>query len=463
MAGQTSSSDCSDLIDHSHIPEFEVSPWIKITLASVYVCIFVAGILGNSITIKATRILQKKGYLQKEVTDHMVSLACSDLLVILLGMPMEFFSAIWSPFSTPNGNVACKLYYFLFEACSYATVLHVATLSFERYVAICHPFKFKAVSGPRKVKLLIAFVWGMSVIVALPLLFAMGTEYPLEAIEGYQGMTACDKPMSRHHLPDLKHNMTICTSLSSKWSVFQASIFSAFAVYIIVLGSVTFMCHSMMKTLMIHKEGTVAVKGGLKHQEQYLRKSESSEGKSSRRQIILFLGLIIATLAVCWMPNQVRRIMAAAKPKQDWTVPYFRAYITLLPIADIFFYLSSVVNPLLYNISSQQFRSVFLQVLRCHLTIQHANKEKFLRANQSSSARSSRSLRPLLFMSSRRNSSRRSNNKVFLSTFQNETKPDCSLQEPAPEPQQSSLEVVPLETSLEPSADAPNGLCEHQV
>ncbi|KAF1498589.1 G-protein coupled receptor 39, partial [Eudyptula minor novaehollandiae] len=459
----TSPSDCSHLIDHSHIPEFEVSPWIKNTLASVYVCIFAAGILGNSITIKATRILQKKGYLQKEVTDHMVSLACSDLLVILLGMPVQFFSAIWRPFSTPNGNLACKLYYFLFEACSYATVLHVATLSFERYVAICYPFKFKAVSGPCTVKLLIAFVWGTSVIVALPLLFAMGTEYPLETIEGYQSMTACVKPMPRHLLPDLKHNMTICTSLSSKWSVFQASIFSAFAVYIIVLGSVTFMCHSMMKTLMIHKEGTVAVKGGLRHQEQYLRKSESSEAKSSRRQIILFLGLIVATLAICWLPNQVRRIMAAVKPKQDWTVTYFRAYITLLPIADIFFYLSSVVNPLLYNISSQQFRSVFLQVLRCHLTIEHANKEKFLRANLSSRARSSRSLRPLLFISSRRNSSTRGSNKFFLSTFQNETKPDCSPEKPGLEPPEPSLEVVSLETSSEPSPDAQNGLCEHQV
>ncbi|NWR57679.1 GPR39 protein, partial [Bucorvus abyssinicus] len=455
-----SPSDCSHLIDHSHIPEFEVSLWIKIILALAYVCIFVAGILGNSITIKATRILQKKGYLQKEVTDHMVSLACSDLLVILLGMPMEFFSAIWSPFSTPNGNLACKLYYFLFEACSYATVLHVATLSFERYVAICHPFRFKALSGPCTVKLLIAFVWGTSVIVALPLLFAMGTEYPLEAIEGYQGMTPCIKPTPRHHLPELKYNTTICTSLSSKWSVFQASIFSAFAVYIIVLGSVAFMCHSMMKALMIHKEGTVAVKGGLRHQEQYLRKSESSEGKSSRRQITLFLGLIVATLAICWMPNQVRRIMAAAKPKQDWTVPYFRAYITLLPIADIFFYLSSVVNPLLYNISSQQFRSVFLQVLRCRLTIEHANKEKFLRANLSSRARSSRSLRPLLFMSSRRSSSTRGNNKVFLSTFQNETKPDCSPQKPGLDPPEPSLEAVPLGTSSEPSPDTQNGLCE---
>ncbi|NXX76552.1 GPR39 protein, partial [Urocolius indicus] len=449
----TSTSDCSDLIDHSHIPEFEVSLWIKITLASVYICIFVAGILGNSITIKATRILQKKGYLQKEVTDHMVSLACSDLLVILLGMPMEFFSAIWSPFSTPNGNMACKLYYFLFEACSYATVLHVATLSFERYVAICHPFKFKAVSGPRAVKLLIAFVWGTSVIVALPLPFAMGTEYPLETIEDYQSTTACVKPVPSHHLPELKQNMTICTSLSSKWSVFQASIFSAFAVYIIVLGAVTFMCRSMMKTLMIHKEGTVTVKGGLRHQEQYLRKSESSEGKSSRRQIILFLGLIVATLAICWMPNQVRRIMAAAKPKQDWTISYFRAYITLLPIADIFFYLSSVVNPLLYNVSSQQFRKVFLQLLRCRLTLEHANKEKFLRANLSSRMRSSRSLRPLL-ISSRRNSSTRSKNKVFLSTFQGEAGSECNPQSPG---------AVAPERGSECQPHTQNGLCEHQV
>ncbi|NWY48352.1 GPR39 protein, partial [Sylvia atricapilla] len=459
----TPTSDCSNLIDHSHVPGFEVALGVKITLALIYICIFVAGLLGNSITIKVTRILQKKGYLQKEVTDHMVSLACSDLLVILLGMPVEFFSAIWSPFSTPHGNIACKLYCFLFEACSYATVLHVATLSFERYVAICHPFKFKAVSGPRTVKLLIAFVWGTSVIVALPLLFAMGTEYPLEAIEGYQRSSSCVKPTPRHYIPELKHNMTICTNLSSRWPLFQGSIFSAFAVYIIVLGSVTFMCHSMMKALMVHKEGTVAVKGGLRNQKQYLRKSESSEGKSSRRQITLFLGLIIVTLAVCWMPNQVKRIMAAAKPKQDWTTSYFDAYIILLPIADIFFYLSSVVNPLLYNISSQQFRSVFLQVLCCRLSLQHANREKFLRATQSSGARSIRSLRPLLFTSSRRGSSAKGNARVFLSTFQKEPAPGCSPQEPGPAPPEPSLDEVSLETGSEPAEGAQNGLCEHQV
>lgn len=313
MAGETPTSDCSNLIDHSHVPRFEVALGVKITLALIYVCIFVAGLLGNSITIKVTRILQRKGYLQKEVTDHMVSLACSDLLVILLGMPVEFFSAIWRPFSTPNGNIACKLYCFLFEACSYATVLHVATLSFERYVAICHPFRFKAVSGPRTVKLLIAFVWGTSVLVALPLLFAMGTEYPLEVVEGYQRTISCVRPTPRHYIPELKLNMTICTNLSSRWTLFQASVFSAFAVYVVVLGSVTFMCHSMMKALMMHKEGTVAVKGA-QHQERYLRKSESSEGKSSRRQIILFLGKSHVLLCLPSLPYPLSTWEEIQKP-----------------------------------------------------------------------------------------------------------------------------------------------------
>ncbi|XP_061464936.1 G-protein coupled receptor 39 [Rhineura floridana] len=464
MATQSSQQDCWDIIDHSHVQEFEVAQWIKITLAVIYIIIFVAGIVGNSVTIQTTKVLQKKGYLQKEITDHMVSLACSDLLVILLGMPVEFFSMIWSPFSTPQGNLACKLYSFLFEACSYATVLHVATLSFERYIAICHPFKFKAASGPCKVKILIAFVWITSILVALPLLFAMGTEYPLEAMQGHQGLVACSRPTARHHIPDLKLNVTICTNLSSRWRVFQSGIFIAFIVYVIVLVSVAFMCRNMMKALMIHKQGTLAVKGERESQHQYLRKTENPEGRSARKQTILFLGLIVASLAICWLPNQVRRIMAAARPKQDWTISYFRAYITLLPIADTFFYLSSVVNPLLYNISSQQFRNVFLQVFRCHLTLEHANKRKLLRANLNSAAGIGHSSwRPLTFMSSRRKSSTKSANKVFLSTFQSETKPDCSLQKLSLESLEPKVKTMPLETCTDPSPANQNGLCEHEL
>lgn len=277
-------SDCSNVIDHSHVPEFEVATWIKISLILVNLVIFVMGILGNSVTIRVTQVLQKKGYLQKEVTDHMVSLACSDILVFLIGMPMEFYSIIWNPLTTPSSTLSCKLHNFLFETCSYATLLHVLTLSFERYVAICHPFRYKAVSGPRQVKLLIGFVWITSVLVALPLLFAMGIEYPLVHVHGHRGLS-CNHSLTRHHEQPETSNMSICTNLSSRWTVFQSSIFSAFVVYLVVLVTVTFMCWNMMQVLKRSKQGTLDCKG----QQEQLRKSESQESRAARRQTILFL------------------------------------------------------------------------------------------------------------------------------------------------------------------------------
>lgn len=461
MASSSGSSDvCSRVIDHNQVPDFEVVTWIKITLFLVYLVIFVVGILGNSVTIRVTQVLQKKGYLQKEVTDHMVSLACSDILVFLIGMPMEFYSIIWNPLTTPSYPLSCKIHTFLFETCSYATLLHVLTLSFERYIAICHPFRYKALSGPCQVKLLIGFVWVTSALVALPLLFAMGIEYPLVSVPTRRGFS-CNLSRTRHHEQPETSNMSICTNLSSRWTVFQSSIFGAFSVYLVVLASVAFMCWNMMKVLTRSKRGTLAGSGP----QLQMRKSESEESRTARRQTIIFLRLIVVTLAVCWMPNQVRRIMAAAKPKDEWTMPYFRAYMILLPFSNTFFYLSSVVNPLLYNVSSQQFRKVFWQVLCCRLTLQHANQEKRLRAHFSSAKASTSSARsPLIFLASRRNASSRRNssfrrtNKVFLSTFQTEARPgEAKLQPLSLESPQTDPETKPADATTE------NGLQEQEV
>nr|XP_033802516.1 G-protein coupled receptor 39 [Geotrypetes seraphini] len=454
---------CEDLIDHSHVPDFEVQLGVKITLTVLYGLIFLAGILGNSITIQTTKVLQNKGYLQKGVADHMISLACSDLLVLLLGMPVELYSLIWFPFSSSHGDVTCKIYCFLFEACSYATVFHVATLSFERYIAICHPFKFKSISGSCTVKIMITFAWVTAVCVALPFIFSMGTEYPLAPVEGQRIVRECNGSSSSRHLypGGIPTNATICTSLSSKWVVFQASIFSAFVVYTLVLASVGFMCRKMMKALLPSENGAMTVKGQKGSTAGYMTKNTSSEARSARKQIIVFLGLIVATLAICWMPNQILRIMAASKPKQDWSVSYFRVYIALLPIADTFFYLSSVVNPLLYNISSKQFRKVFLQVLRCRLTIQHANKEKLMKA--SSGAGSSSSKRPLIFMSSRQDYSMKRTNRSFLSTFQSGPKPQRRPEKLGLESMEPNTEIKPPEASSETRQAIVNGLSESEI
>ncbi|XP_017547647.1 G-protein coupled receptor 39 [Pygocentrus nattereri] len=353
---------------------------VKVILTVLYSLILILGIVGNSITIHVTQVLQRNGYLQKNVTDHMVSLACSDLLVLLIGMPVELYSAIWFPFSSASGNISCKVYNFLFEACSYATILNVVTLSFERYMAICHPFRYKSLARARTAHLIIA-AWLTSVLVAVPLLVATGTEgHVLEA----GGAPA--------------QNLTFCTSLRQHWGMYRASIFTAFILYLLVLGAVAFMCKSMIVVLKapMATMGTSGPRAELR-----VPKHESARLKTSRKQTIVFLVLIVCALLVCWMPNQARRLMTAALPKSAWTKSYLEVYAVLQLVADIFFYLSSVLNPLLYNLSSHQFRTAFLQTLRCRLSIQHVNK-RTLESSKVSRV-STHLLRPLLHKSLRRN------------------------------------------------------------
>ncbi|KAJ0006006.1 hypothetical protein NQD34_015900 [Periophthalmus magnuspinnatus] len=265
--------------------ELEPNYSLKVFLTILYSLILVTGIVGNSITIRVTQILKRKGYLQKNVTNHMVSLACSDLLVLLIGMPVELYSAIWFPFSSTSGNASCKIYSFLFEACSYATILNVATLSFERYVAICHPFKFKALGGKRTSGL-ITFAWLVSVLVALPLLVATGTQGHIPI---------------RQNTP--AQNLTFCTNLRDKWVMFRASIFVAFLVYLIILVGVAFMCRAMIVVLRrplssVDREANASYAAP---------KHESPKVKTARKQTIIFLGLIVGSLMVCWLPNQIHR------------------------------------------------------------------------------------------------------------------------------------------------------------
>lgn len=260
-----------EIADKKDWGELEPNYPVKIFLTVFYSLILVMGIVGNSVTIRVTQLLKRNGYLQKNVTDHMVSLACSDLLVLLIGMPVELYSAIWFPFTSASGNASCKIYNFLFEACSYATILNVATLSFERYVAICHPFRFKALGGKRT-SALITFAWLVSVLVALPLLVATGTQGHIPVRE--------DTPVQ---------NLTFCTNLREHWVMYRVSVFSSFIIYMIVLICVAFMCRAMVLVL---KKSLGSMDGGIDGI-QRTPKHESSKIKTARKQTIIFLGRML--------------------------------------------------------------------------------------------------------------------------------------------------------------------------
>lgn len=148
----------------------------KVLITVIYIVLFLVGCLGNSITLYT--LVRKKSLqnLQSTVHYHLASLAVSDLLILILCMPIELYNFIWVHHPWAFGEAVCKGYYFLRDGCSYATVLNIASLSVERYMAICHPFKAKSIMSKSRTKKLISGMWILSFILAAPMLFTMGQQ-----------------------------------------------------------------------------------------------------------------------------------------------------------------------------------------------------------------------------------------------------------------------------------------------
>lgn len=154
--------------------EVNTDVYSKVLVTVIYVALFAVGSLGNSITLYTLLTKKTLQNLQSTVHYHLASLAVSDLLILVLSMPIELYNFIWFHHPWVFGDAVCRGYYFLRDSCSYATALNIASLSVERYMAICHPFKAKSIMSRSRTKKLISAMWLASFALATPMLFTMG-------------------------------------------------------------------------------------------------------------------------------------------------------------------------------------------------------------------------------------------------------------------------------------------------
>lgn len=129
-----------------------------------YLTIFAVGVLGNSLTCAV--ILRYKA-MRTPTNYYLLSLAASDLLLLLLGMPLELYE-MWRNYPFLLGAGGCYFKTFLFETVCFASVLNVTALSAERYVAVVHPLKVKHVTTSAHVKRVVSALWSLSMLCSVP-------------------------------------------------------------------------------------------------------------------------------------------------------------------------------------------------------------------------------------------------------------------------------------------------------
>ena len=129
-----------------------------------YLIIFMVGTLGNVLTCT---VIARYRIMQTPTNYYLFSLAVSDLLVLLLGMPLEIYE-MWKNYPFLLGLGGCYLKTFLFETVCFASVLNVTALSAERYVAVVHPLHVKHIATRTHAKRVILALWVLSMICAMP-------------------------------------------------------------------------------------------------------------------------------------------------------------------------------------------------------------------------------------------------------------------------------------------------------
>lgn len=157
---------------HAHM-ELRDPLYIVIPMSITYGAIFLTGLIGN---ISTCIVIAKNKSMHTATNYYLFSLACSDLLLLVSGLPPEMYR-LWWPQVYIFGEIFCSLQSFAAETSANATVLTITAFTVERYIAICHPFLTHTFSKlSRAVKFVMA-IWIFALFLAVPLAIPYGVQY----------------------------------------------------------------------------------------------------------------------------------------------------------------------------------------------------------------------------------------------------------------------------------------------
>ena len=313
--------------------DFPVRYWELI----LYILIAVSGITGNTLVLIVINRNKQIGSTAFGI--YIGALAFADLLVCILCLPIYLTSTSWyenHPTGTA-GDVMCKLltgYTILFFLATVSVYTLVAIL-YERYVAICKPFESRIKSTPKRAKIIIFFIYLLSLLIGIPPV--IGENYAPEEKASIGAHCTFSNAYNNNAAP----------------KIIYAVIFSLQYIF-----PITFMviCFVKIKRCLHGKKKEV-----LGTEAKFNQAGELQMIKVKKQSVRTVL-IVVVSYFLCWSLNQVLYfclnfgIFSGINWNSD-----------LMQISIVFCFLSSCINPFIYTLRSKQFRDEFARLLclRC--------------------------------------------------------------------------------------------------
>jgi len=312
---------------------------VVVPITIVYVLIFVSGLVGN---IAVCAVIIRNSSMHTATNCYLFSLAVSDLTVLLFGLPNEL-SVYWQQYPWLLGETVCKLRAFITEMTNYASVLTIVAFSLERYLAICHPLHAYTMSGMERAGRIIALIWLVALICALPFAIYTGIIY-----------ASIEYPGGIHHLiPESAFCAMLDENRPSEWPLYEMSTFIFFIVPMAVLCLLYLRIGIRIRRTSLGRgannfQGTVHLGHG------------QANNSHSRRNILRMLVAVVIGFFICWAPFHAQRLLYVYGKEHPH---YNEINEKMYYITGCFYYFSATINPILYNVMSARYREAFCETL----------------------------------------------------------------------------------------------------
>lgn len=347
-----------------------------IPMTLIYSVLLVSGVVGNVCTCI---VIARNRYMHTATNYYLFSLAVSDLLLLVLGLPQELYQ-LWQRHPYVFGEAFCVLRGLTSETSTNASILTITAFTIERYVAICHPLRAHTMSKlSRAVKFVVA-IWILSAACAVPVAIQFGIVH--ETLE--DGTTVLPETAACTVKQPLEHAFEMST-----FAFFLLPMSVILVLYVCIalqlkrsdaLSRQDHKCHSAAAPAANHSvtNGKVGAESATEQQQHaqpppsklqrgcQLRKSVrgGAAASSSRKAVINMLIAVVVAFFLCWAPFHAQRLMAvyAKVPTPALEI----AFNLLTYVSGVTYYVSATINPILYSIMSLKFRQAFRDTLmRC--------------------------------------------------------------------------------------------------
>ena len=306
-----------------------VSLVVRITLSVLILVLNIAGNILVCLTVRRSRKLRSVRNFYYGL--FLMSLAIADIAVGFFCIPfiLVYYETGKYPFGFFGSTAVCKLIPALALLCQGASIFGLTSLTLQRFMGIVYPLKSRLTL--RQVKFLLSLIWLCAFLSALPQIVVMDVNRDALAEDNKY---SCD---------EFWGNPPQGTILKEGYTLYL--FIAEYFLPLVIIG----IAYGKMAIVMYRRDEGLEGK----------KSNNARKTKANHKKFIRLLVVLIASFAICYLPNHVLFFWLDYGTGQQY--PYFSI---LMKYSHFFIWLNSCLNPYLYGALDDCFRKSYKRMLR---------------------------------------------------------------------------------------------------